>query len=352
MASQLRDRDAIISREGIIFRVYGYTHPSNGYVCDVEYAPSPLYHNQHPKAPRYDKNRVYYKFFEDQGLHFITQQYPKYQIYYHPLQRQLVGVEVSAISQSKLPRCALSILYQQTPTDNLLRALHDILQEITTISTLELDDFGIFGSLLHGFYHPNFSDIDLTIMGKQNVQELQKTLSAIYSANDGILINEFSSSKTWTKTRWRFTNLSLAEYECHQRRKLIYSLYTGSVARRRIKVEFEPVLNYSETVNEYNEIIQIENLGWIEAEGIILDDEFGSFMPSIYTFELATSNRSDITDIHRITSYVEEYRMQVKKGEKIRVNGYVEKVTALRNQFYQITLTYAPRYYEQVLKKI
>ena len=182
--------------------------------------------------------------------------------------------------------------------------------------------------------------------------ELQQTLSAIYSTNDGILINEFSSSKTWTKTRWRFTNLSLAEYECHQRRKLIYSLYTGSAARRQIKVEFEPVLNYSEIVNEYNEIIQIENLGWIEAEGIILDDEFGSFMPSIYTFELATSNRSDITDIHRITSYVEEYRMQVKKGEKIRVNGYVEKVTALRNQFYQITLTYAPRYYEQVLKKI
>ena len=352
MASQLRDRDAIITREGIIFRVYGYSHPSHGYVCDVEYAPSPLYYSQHPKAPRQDKNQIYYKFFEDQGLHFVTQQYPEYQIYYQPLQRQLVGVQVSAISQTKLPGCALSILCQQAPTNNLLRALQDILQEITTISTLELDDFGIFGSLLHGFYHPNFSDIDLIILGKQNVHELQKTLSAIYTANDGILINEFSSLKTWNKDRWRFTNLSLTEYELHQRRKLIYSLYTGSASRRQIKVEFEPVLSYPEIVNEYNEILQIENLGWIEAEGFILDDEFGSFMPSTYAFELTTSNRSDIKDVHRITSYVEEYRMQVKTGEKIRVNGYVEKVTALRNQFNQITLTYAPRYYEQVLKKI
>lgn len=352
MAPQLRDRDAIISREGIIFRVYGYSHPPNGYVCDVEYAPSLLYHSQHPKATRQGKNRIYYKFFEDQGLLFVTQRYPEYQIYYHPLQRQLVGVNVPAISQSKLPRRALSILYQQTPTDELLLTLHDILQEITTISTLKLNDFGVFGSLLHGFYHPNFSDIDLTIMGKQNVQELQKTLSTIYNRNDGILINEFSSPKTWNKDRWRFTNLSLAEYECHQRRKLIYGLYTGSASHRRIKVEFEPVLNYSEIANEYNEIIQIENLGWIEAEGLILDDEFGSFMPSIYAFELVASNRSDIKDVHRITSYVEEYRMQVKKDEKIRVNGYVEKVTALRNQFYQITLTYAPRYYEQLIKRI
>lgn len=352
MASQLRDRDALISREGIIFRVYGYSHPSNGYVCDVEYAPSALYRCQHPKSPRHGKNRLYYKFFEDQGLQFIIKNYPEYQIYYHPLQRQLVGVPLPAISQTKLPGHALSLLYQQTPTDELLRALHDILQEITTLSTLKLNDFGVFGSLLHGFYHPNFSDIDLTIIGKQNVQELQKTLSAIYQTSDGLLINEFSSPKTWNKNRWRFTNLSLAEYEWHQHRKLIYSLYSGAATHRQIKVEFEPVLNYSEIVNEYNEIIQIENLGWIKAEGFILDDEYGSFMPSIYTFELTASNRSDIKDIHRIISYVEEYRMQVNKGEKIRVNGYVEKVTALRNQFYQITLTYAARYYEQVLKRI
>ncbi len=352
MASQLRDRDAIISREGIIFRVYGYFHPSNGYVCDVEYAPSDLYQSQHPKALRQGIQRLYYKFFEDQGLKFITQNYPEYQIYYRPLQRHLVGVQVPAISSSRVPGHSLQKLYHKTPSDELLRALHDILHEITTISTLKLDNFGVFGSLLHGFYHPHFSDIDLTIMGKRNFQELQQTLSAIYNKNDGILINEFSSQKTWSKDQWRFTNLSRAEYAWHQRRKLIYSLYSGVASHRRIKVEFEPVLSYPEIVNEYNEIVQIENLGWIEAEGFILDDEYGSFIPSIYAFELTTSTRSDIKEIHRIISYVEEYRMQVNKGEKIRVNGHVEKVTALRNQFYQITLTYAPRYYEQVLKKI
>jgi predicted nucleotidyltransferase len=352
MATQLRDRDAIISCEGLIFRVYGYSHPPTGYVCDVEYAPSNLYRSPHPKAPRHGRNGLYYKFFEDQGLKFIQRHYPEYHVYYRPLQRRLVGVQATAISTSRLPGYVLRELYNQTPSDELLQALHKILHELTTISTLKLNNFGVFGSLLHGFYHSHFSDIDLTITGKRSLQELQEALSAIYDTGNGILINEFTSPQTWNKDQWRFTNFSLSEYEWHQRRKLIYSLYTGAASHRRIKVEFEPVLRYPEIVNEYNEIQRLENLGWIEAEGRILDNDHGSFMPSIYTFELDTSSRPDVKEIHRIISYVEEYRMQVNKGEKIQVKGHVEKVTALRNQFYQITLTYAPRYYEQVLKKI
>ncbi len=352
MATQLRDRDAIISREGMIFRVYGYSHPPTGYVCDIEYAPSNLYQSQHPKAPRHGKDVLYYKFFEDQGIKFIKQNYPKYHVHYRPLHRKLIGLPVTAVSTSRLPCHILQELYHQKPCDELLHALHDILHEITTISTLKLSNFGVFGSLLHNFYHPHFSDIDLVIIGKQSLRELQQALLSIYTTSSGILINEFSSSTTWNKDHWKFTNLSLPEYEWHQRRKLVYSLYTGSASSRQIKVEFEPVLSYPEIKNEYNELRRIENLGWIEAEGWILDDDHGSFMPSIFTFELDLSSRPDIQDIHRIISYVEEYRMQVNKGEKISVKGYVEKVTALRNHFYQITLTYAPRYYEQVLKKI
>ncbi|MEM1550917.1 MAG: hypothetical protein QXX56_04210 [Candidatus Bathyarchaeia archaeon] len=47
---RLRDRDAIITPEGLIFRVLGYSHPSNGYICDVEYAPSEIYRSSNPKA--------------------------------------------------------------------------------------------------------------------------------------------------------------------------------------------------------------------------------------------------------------------------------------------------------------
>lgn len=34
---KLRDRDAILTKDGIIFRVYGYIHPSGAYVCDQSF---------------------------------------------------------------------------------------------------------------------------------------------------------------------------------------------------------------------------------------------------------------------------------------------------------------------------
>jgi hypothetical protein len=47
---------------------------------------------------------------------------------------------------------------------------------------------------------------------------------------------------------------------------------------------------------------------------------------------------------------MEEFRMQAQKGETVYVEGNLEEVTTSRGNFYQVALTYCPRYYEQVLK--
>jgi len=49
---------------------------------------------------------------------------------------------------------------------------------------------------------------------------------------------------------------------------------------------------------------------------------------------------------------MEEFRMQAKKGEKVLVEGNLEKVVDGTNMYHQITLSYGPRYYEQTLKVI
>ena len=46
----LRDRDAIQSAEGIIFRVFGYCHPANAYLCDAEYASSKIFQLHRPTS--------------------------------------------------------------------------------------------------------------------------------------------------------------------------------------------------------------------------------------------------------------------------------------------------------------
>jgi len=49
---------------------------------------------------------------------------------------------------------------------------------------------------------------------------------------------------------------------------------------------------------------------------------------------------------------MEEFRMQACEDEKVYVEGNLEEVTTPKGSLYQITLTYCPRYYEQVLKVV
>jgi predicted nucleotidyltransferase len=49
---KLRDRDGIVTAEGVIFRVMGYSHPRNAYICDTEYASADIFQSKDPRALR------------------------------------------------------------------------------------------------------------------------------------------------------------------------------------------------------------------------------------------------------------------------------------------------------------
>ena len=108
---------------------------------------------------------------------------------------------------------------------------------------------------------------------------------------------------------------------------------------------------WDEIDNEYDAEQRITREGWIKAQARITADEDAPFMPSIYPIELLKTTGSTKPDnIRRILSYVEEFRMQAKKDEKVIVEGTLEKITTPNDSFHQITLSYGANYYEQVLK--
>jgi predicted nucleotidyltransferase len=78
------------------------------------------------------------------------------------------------------------------------------------------------------------------------------------------------------------------------------------------------------------------------------------FIPSIYGIEPieVVGGSSRALEAVRVVSYMEEFRLQAKRDEKISVEGTLERVVSPNGSFYQITLTYCPRYYEQVLKVV
>ena len=350
---RLRDRDAIITSEGIIFRVYGYNHPTNAYVCDPEYAPQTIYKSTLSRAIRKapDQEEAYFKFYFDQGLQFVKKDYPEYTIFYAPLEARLVGVRQERIKETRSPQQKFAQLITNPPKDKLIRSLQTLFTMVKEKSTLSLNDFGAFGSLLHGFYHPLYSDLDLIVYGKEKYEKLRQLLEQIHGEKNSTLKNEFENEEAVRGKRWRFKNYTLKEYVWHQQRKLIYALFKDQSSKRTIKAEFEPVRDWHEIKNEYNPKQRITREGWVRAQARVTENKDAPFMPSIYQIEpLEITTKAKTNDIKRILSYVEEFRIQARKDEKVIIEGNLEKVTAGKESFHQITLTYGPRYYEQVLK--
>ena len=351
--TRLRDRDAIITKEGIIFRVYGYNHPPNAYVCDPEYAPQAVYKSTLSKAIRKapDQEQVFHKFYFDQGLRFVEKNYSEYTLFYAPLEARLVGVRQEQIKVARSPQQRFNKLIANPPKDKLIRSLKTLFTMLKTRATLSVNDFGVFGSLLHGFYHPKYSDLDLIVYGREKHEELGQLLEQIYREKHSTLRNEFENDAVIRGKHWLFKNYTPKEFVWHQRRKLIYAVFKDQSSKRVMKAEFEPVRDWPEIKNEYSRKQRITREGWIRAQARVTEDKDAPFMPSIYRIEpLEIRTKAKTEDIKRILSYMEEFRIQVKKDEKVIVEGNLEKVATAKGSFHQITLTYGPRYYEQVLK--
>jgi predicted nucleotidyltransferase len=321
-------------------------------VCDTEYASSEIFQSNNPKALRTGNGKVFYKFYEDEGWKFIQNNFPKYMIPYETLSRKIVGVRCSDIFEVKKPDLALQLLMRAPSRDDLLEATQHVIKVILKSSTLHLEDFGVFGSLLHGFYHPRFSDIDLIIYGRKNLTKLRKTVAELSETDSSRLKNEFETDQGIAGKNWRFKNLSPKEYTWHQRRKLIYTVFDAPKSRRTIKTEFEPVKDWKEIQNEYNPTTKIAQKGWIKLTAKITEDSDGPFIPSVYgiePLEVVEGSRNAV-EAKRVISYIEEFRAQVCTDETVEVIGNLEEVKTPDGSYHQVALTYCPRYYEQVLK--
>jgi hypothetical protein len=351
-ALRLRDRDAIVTKEGLIFRVFGYTHPSDAYICDVEYAPAEIFKSKNPKAFRNNGQSVFYKFYEDEGWKFIKNNFPQYMIFHEKLRSDVVGVKHHNIAKVRKPSTELKKLISEEPKDELLTALQKVLELATKHSGISTRNFGVFGSLLHGFYHPKFSDIDLIIYGRENTAKLRETLQELYEEKHSPFRNEFESDESIRGKDWRFQNYSPKEFVWHQQRKVIYALFNDKKSGRTIKTEFEPVKDWREIGDKNLFGAKIVQKGWVKLFARVIDDQDVPFIPSVYGVKplKVFHGASAAEEVIRVVSYMEEFRMQVQKDEEVYVEGNLEEVATSKGGFHQITLTYCPRYYEQVLK--
>jgi predicted nucleotidyltransferase len=350
----LRDRDAITTAEGLIFRVFGYTHPPDAYICDLEYAPAKIFKSNDPRAFRTDGENVYYKFYGDEAWSFIANNFPQYEFLHPILQKKVVGVNRRYISAFRRPQEELERLVERESKDRLLTAMQNVLGIALRHSGLSRRDFGVFGSLLHRFYHPRFSDIDFVMYGKSNVARIRETLESLFAETNSTLRNEFENDESVKGKTWRFLNLTSEQFVWHQQRKMIYALFDDKEGGRTIKVEFEPVKGWEDLTNEFDPRMRVLQRGWVKMFARVTGDGDAPFTPSVYEVEPMSilSGDKNANEAMRVVSFMEEFRRQAFRDEKVYIEGNLEQVVTPRGEFYQVALTRCPRYYEQVLKVV
>jgi len=276
---------------------------------------------------------------------------PKYIVWHPYLQRNVVGVADDHVARTKHPSDTLRYLLRKRDRDVLVQALTSLLDLVCRSSGLRESDFGVFGSLLHGFYHPMFSDLDVIIYGRAQLCSLRENLQELYKEAGTAIRNEFESTEAAKEKHWKFRNYSPKDYAWHQRRKQIYGLFHHRKSGRTIKCEFEPVKRWEEIQEKYDPAVQIHQKGWIKLEARVTDDSDAAFMPSVYGIEPVRVLCGERLDgIRRVISYVEEFRLQAYRDEMVVIEGNLEEVKTPKDIFNQAVLTYSPRYYEQTLK--
>ena len=147
---------------------------------------------------------------------------------------KIVGVAQNLIVEARQPQPRLQELLKTGPTDQLLAAMERVLGIATQNSGITTRSFGVFGSMLHGFHHPKYSDIDFTIYGKSENAKICQLMVELYSDSDSGLRNEFESEDVMKGKDWRFKNFAVKDFVWHQRRKMIYGLYDDTKYSGRV----------------------------------------------------------------------------------------------------------------------
>ena len=352
-ALRLRDRDDIITPEGLIMRVLGYDHPPGAWFCEPLYAPCSIFRSSDPRAPRLPRDGgLYLKFYGDEGWRFVMEHWPAYRLRHKPLGADLVGVREGQVKAVRRTDEGLRALLASGSEDPLARALVELLDELTGATGLRTSDFGVFGSLLHGFYHPLLSDLDLVVYGLRALRAVREALAELYSSGERFK-NEFGPGWSYGCRDWPWAGISPEEFRWHQARKLIYGFFLSREAGRWVKFELEPVRSWPEITNRYDPSEHITKLGWALVRGRVADASGAPFTPAVYGLEEAVflgEPPPGAREPELILCYVDEFRLQAFEGEELVAAGWLEHVEGPRWERWQLVLTYGPRYHEQFIK--
>lgn len=248
-------------------------------------------------------------------IEVFRKNFPDY-VYHCPFRnKELISAPLNNIRTVYVPRHCLPMLQKMKTPDELQTTTLELLDMICKQSGVNLEDFGVHGSIALGMHSPE-SDMDFVVYGSEN-----------------------------------FRNAEQAIVELVNMGKLSYIAGNRLEAARHFAGRFKgKIWMYNATkqpeeiVNEYG-MYRFIPIARLKLQCIVTDDKETMFRPATYKISdyKPADSTSELPFDHipdRVVSNIGCYRNIARAGGTIKVAGQLERVepTAEGNMYYQVVV--------------
>lgn len=323
-----KDRDLILTREGLYFTVVGYQHPPDRIFAYLKYVPAPggkwknESHQLERVLPHYSASMVLNTF------QFLEKKHPEY-LYDCPVNNiRMSAVPQSDIKKYYMPQKAVSNLKSRSNLDQLQKKAMDLIKFMANASNIPLEYFGLTGSLLLNIHDPLFSDIDVTIHGHENSKIIQKMIINLYENDDRFAKLSAQEASEWKSRKMKQFNLTSESARILFDRKWNMGYFSGT------RFSIHPIHLDDEVTPPYGSKRYLPvGEGTIQAR--IIKDAESFYIPCIYEIgDVVVTEGPPLKDIREIVSFEGLYCSIGRKGEQIKCKGKLERVSDNQNGNY------------------
>ncbi|MBD3206747.1 hypothetical protein GF319_10460 [Candidatus Bathyarchaeota archaeon] len=320
-----KDRDFIETKEGLIFCVVGYLHPSDRITSYLKYIPS-IDGIWQKGEVTYKRMIKYYHVSQIESTYsYLEKKYPEY-IFLDPIRDiKISAVPKNSIKRYYIPKIRLLEILEN-PLDVLEEKASKIVKEIQKKVNIE-NNIGITGSVLTSLHNPNFSDLDFTVNGWENVMKVKKAILDLKSEGFIRFLSENELS-TWCKERSEKFPLSVSELR--------------RIAKRRWNFGyFEDIYFSLHATRDDDEIKEVygnnlyTKLGEVSGKGVISDVKESLYNPAIY--KIRNSSTEKEVKISEIVSFESLYSGLFNVDDLVQFKGVLEKVEG-KNNYHRVVL--------------
>ncbi|MEU9706775.1 hypothetical protein [Streptomyces sp. NPDC047981] len=324
----MRDRDYLLDRHGIVFKVIGDVHPPTHYLGYVKYYPDDKGDRQ-LFGRTYRQNTVVSKAFG------ILADRPECYLYSDTIGCVITGVPRQDVTRHYSCRHALAVLHQAPELLGDTAVARDLKAVIDRVVDLGATDLlGVTGSFLVGCFNAH-SDIDLVCYGPRGYEAAR----ALFSARDLIRPYEGDALARLYLRRAKYMTGSSFDVLMRQETRKLQGLTAGADAH----INCEPLRDDGDTT--FTDVTTKE-VGAISVVATITDDVQGLATPALYGIGVDTVIHSTVDDpevfARRIThmrSYLGAYTGAFRTGDTVYLSGRLVHTTDGPRSGFGIELT-------------